>query len=392
MDDTLKKLLTRYLHADMTIEEELALFSLQPTGKQQTVERRLRVLDRYLAMPENTSDDAAAAGLELGIGKRQFYSLVTRLRQLGPTRGLTPGFRNSARPAPSRDGLAEPIDNFLRRVLADRPAIRITEVEHLIKAECDRLGVSPPGPSTVRRRVHALRRSASARPKGPLGAKIVIDQVAIEMPVKLFDRTTLSVITMIIDENSQAILGHSLMAKGDGIGLGLVQALNDFKRRSVHVEIGGYRVTSRMAHLTWVVPPGLEEIGVSMVEEGSRFPGAPRITGLASGPRRHGDFILRFLGDRLGHYPFRKLADLREDFPLSRLPGLSFEDAVHLVAYEVDQWNARVFGLTGKGQGHSSAGRKLARIAETLGLLFQPVMREIEERFVRPLPHEWQPN
>src|SRR3546814_3813431 len=98
-----------------------------------------------------------AAAAELGVGRRQFFNLLAKLRQLGPTRGLTPSFRNVVRKSVARDGLIEPLEIYLRKLLSVQPDARISQIEMAIIEKADFEDLPFPGRSAIRRRVHALR-------------------------------------------------------------------------------------------------------------------------------------------------------------------------------------------------------------------------------------------
>src|SRR3546814_14799477 len=88
-------LIARYLPEGWHLEDELALLAVQSGEKQSVMEQRLQVMDHYINYTLSGAEAVTAAAAELGVGRRQFFNLLAKLRQLGPTRGLTPSFRRS---------------------------------------------------------------------------------------------------------------------------------------------------------------------------------------------------------------------------------------------------------------------------------------------------------
>src|SRR3546814_8517152 len=91
------------------------------------MEQRLQVMDHYINYTLSGAEAVTAAAAELGVGRRQFFNLLAKLRQLGPTRGLTPSFRNVVRKSVARDGLIEPLEIYLRKLLSVQPDARISQ-------------------------------------------------------------------------------------------------------------------------------------------------------------------------------------------------------------------------------------------------------------------------
>src|SRR3546814_19340921 len=102
-------------------EDELALFAVQSGERQSVMEQRLHVMDHYINYTLSGAEAVTAAAAELGVGRRQFFNLLAKLRQLGPTRGLTSSFRNVVRKSVARDGLIEHLDIYLRTFLSVQP-------------------------------------------------------------------------------------------------------------------------------------------------------------------------------------------------------------------------------------------------------------------------------
>src|SRR3546814_3565334 len=83
-------LIARYLPEGWHLEDELALLAVQSGEKLSVMEQRLQVMDHYINYTLSGAEAVTAAAAELGVGRRQFFNLLAKLRQLGPTRGLTP--------------------------------------------------------------------------------------------------------------------------------------------------------------------------------------------------------------------------------------------------------------------------------------------------------------
>src|SRR3546814_12206389 len=116
------------------------------------------------------------------MGRRQFFNLLAKLRQLGPTRGLTPSFRNVVRKSVARDGLIEPLEIYLRKLLSVHPDARISQIEMAIIEKADFEDLPFPRGSALRRRVHALRRLPTEKQDiVGIGAHLTIAHVHLEL-------------------------------------------------------------------------------------------------------------------------------------------------------------------------------------------------------------------
>jgi hypothetical protein len=371
------ELFRRYLPVGWTLEDELALFAVQPIDKQQTVEQRITAIDRYLDPASAVSGNVEAAASAIGVGRRQFFKFVAKVRQLGPTRGLTPGFRNIARRSIAREGLAEPLDSFVRQLLADNPQARIAQIEDAVLRECERTGTPVPGESAVRRRVHALKRTAGPEKLGPVGDQITVDQVNLNLSVEDGDVSRFAIATLIIDHETKLILGHGLTA-AYGQGEGLRLALDDAEGRLREISTTGVPVADSIGVLTWIVPRDLEF--ASHIPALEQFVGPkPKVSVIDTGPRRHGAAILRLIGDRLPPFSFKPMAMERFE-AVSSAPGIPLGDARQLVRSSVDRWNEAILARLPDSEGHSSrrANHGL-KIVRQLQQLFAPAFEAVED-------------
>lgn len=370
------ELFRRYLPVGWTLEEELALFAVQPLDKQQTVEHRIKTIDRYLDPASAVSGNVEAAASAIGVGRRQFFKFVAKVRQLGPTRGLTPGFRNIARRSIAREGLGEPLDSFVRQLLADNPQARIAQIEEAVLRECERTGTPVPGESAVRRRVHALKRTAGPEKLGPVGDQITVDQVNLNLSVEDGDVSRFAIATLIIDHETKLILGHGLTAAyGEGEGLRL--ALDDAEGRMREISTTGVRMAESLRALTWIAPRDLQFYSYLL---GPEFTGPKlQVEVVDTGPRRHGAATLRLIGDRLPPFAFKPMAMERFEAVSSR-PGIPLDDARRLVRSSVDRWNEAILARQPDSErGLSRFGSPGVKIARQLRQLFAPVFQEVED-------------
>lgn len=337
LDDPRAELLAQYLPTGWSLDEELAVLARQPADKQHIVEQRLGVIDSYLNRSPQTTGDADFAAAQIGVGRRQFYSLVSKLRELGPSRALTPGFRNVLRAAPSRDGLDEPAEGAIRDILKAEPEARLSRIEAYVRQVCDSAGAGFPGGSAIKRRVHVLRQSVDFAAPGDFGARLVIDQVPLELSVSVGDKSTLSIITLIIDRETRLIAGAGLTAVEKN-GLGLNAAVMDFAKRRERFLASQIPVAEAIKELTWVLPPGMQFFN-EKIEQSFEVWRRPHFEFVGHPATRHGEWIMRLIGDRLGPFAFRRLAKFDRGLPLSTTPGISLEDARRLVSSAIDQWN-----------------------------------------------------
>ena len=377
VSDDRKELISRHLSNNFSVESELALLSAQAADKQEVVEERLRAIDDYLKHPDATVTDVDAAAARIGVSRRQFYRLLAKMRVLGPVRALVPGLQNVARASAAREGLAEPIEAVVVEALLREPDARITKIQGLVADRCVELGLAPPTEWMLRQRVHALRANGPIDPGAQFGSRIVVDQVSLDLPVQHFDVARFGTLTAIIDRSTRLVLGASILP-GDGIGIGLAEALSDMRRtRMPAFKKQGFPVAPQLSELTWVAPPGLESLASAIVSnaDGQR----PEVNVISEGPRRHGELILRLLGDRLGPYSIRSRTPLEANAERASGGGNSLESAHRMVGYCVDAWNRKLLlqlpaVLPEDTPRHS---RRLERIAKQVEAIFAPVMEEV---------------
>src|SRR3546814_785598 len=286
-------LIARYLPEGWHLEDELALLAVQSGEKQSVMEQRLQVMDHYINYTLTGAEAVTAAAAELGVGRRQFFNLLAKLRQLGPTRGLTPSFRNVVRKSVARDGLIEPLEIYLRKLLSVQLDARISQIEMAIIEKADFEDLPFPGRSAIRRRVHALRRLPTAKQDiGGIGAHLTIDQVHLDLSVKHGELDRLAIITLIIDRQTKLILGHALMASYGG-GEELRIELDDFGKRIRDFAKTDLSTATRIQGVVWVAARDIEIFADLVTSERFHEINRPTVEVIDTGPRRHGTEILR---------------------------------------------------------------------------------------------------
>ena len=373
------ELLSKYVTSGAELENEMWLLATQSEAKQETVWERLEVIDRYLQIDSPTGIDADAAAAEIGIARRRFYRLIANLRSLGPVRALSPGFRNVKRKAPTKDGLEKHVEIAIQKALREEPDAKMAEIYRFVAAECERLEASKPSPTAVRRRVHAIRRSATPLKQGEtIGETVVVDQVALDLVIDWFDGARLSVITLIIDFETRIILGFGLSI-GEGAGNGLESALHDMSKRLPKLSTFGTPHVGKLSRVRWTVPPSIEYAADALSSKSNPREERPDIEVFGSGPRRHGDQIMRLIGDRIGPYEFRRLTDLVHLPRVKDQPATDFNDAVRIVGYAVEKWNQEALSNYAKGRASSGSEKKLIELSEAINTTFKPVFGAVRD-------------
>lgn len=381
VDDKFADLIGRY--AATSPSAELAFLATQPSEKQAVVRERLGVIDEYLSMAEPSVTDVDAAAARLGVSRRQFYRLVAKVRSDGPVRGLLPGLQRVSRSSAAKDGLAEPIDALLVSELRNDPDIKIARLASLVAAKADELGVEAPSDWKLRHRVHALRASGIVGTKADFGSSMLVDQIALELPVAWKSGNPwYCVATLIVDRRTRMIAGAATTV-AEGIVLGLEQALADVGRRMAGFREGRFPVAASLKELTWVVPPGQEDAARAAQSEAD--PERPRVSlELIDNPgRRHGDRILRLVGDRLGPFNFRTRTEpgIRSELPDGE--GVNLDHAWTVVQHAVDAWNSKLIGRLAEVKDDDLAKRakRLSRVEAQLQAAFQPVISRLEDGY-----------
>lgn len=372
-EDERYRLLAKYLPEGWSLSEELALLALQASAKQKIVRERLQVLDRYLEPASDEAGNGDVAAANLGVGRRQLLNLVTKLRKLGPTRALTPGFRNVPRASVARTGLGRRAEWHLANLLKIEPGLRLSDVELYLRAVCEREGVTLPGTSSIRKRVLILRGNPTgAADLGIFGATLLVDQIYLDLPVIEQRPFPSPIVTLIVDQRTKLILGHHLMPQHDN-GEGLQSALEDWERRIENFAEARLFVAEKIEYLTWVIPWNLEFFAENALTESKSV--AERVEIVNSGPRRHGAAIMRTIGDRLPPFSFKPMNSEQGEGSLSDRSSIALKEARELVAASVDRWNANILAdLTVNVGGKVPPKSQLHAINRALRELIEPVI------------------
>lgn len=363
----------KYLPEGWSMVEELAVYALQSEANRQIVQERLSILDKF--MDENSDDfgsgDLAAA--RLGVGRRQLLNLVAKLREFGPTRALTPRFRNVARKSVARVGLETRADQFLCRLLETNPTLRLSKIETELRRWAAAEGIDLPGSSSIRSRVLSLRaKPLSGEDLGPFGHHIFIDQVHLELPISKSDGSAYPILTLILDQETKLIAGHGLMPGFDN-GEGISAALDDFRTRITGFAGCRMSVTDE-PEITWIVAHRLHYF-THLFEQGE-LANSVKLNHIDQGTRRHGSAILRLIGDRLPPFSFRPMAMERFDAVFEG-PGVDVARGRELVAAAVTRWNRNIFEQHMENVANKIArSNRLKNIEQTVRTAVEPVVQE----------------
>ena len=379
--DGLRELVARHLASADEREAEMALLLAQPPEKQRIVEERLTYIDAYARLDRPSVSDVDTAAAQLGVSRRQFYRLLAKLRTYGPVRALTPGFQNVARASAVREGLAEPIEAVLRQALSSAPDMRISKLHALVAGECKRLSLTPPTDWMLRQRVHALRSSGVQGGDGQFGSEIVIDQVSLDLAIDWLGLPRYGIFSAIVDRSTKLIIGSSILPR-DGYGDGLALALKDLESRGLLWLREQHLPTAKqLRELVWIAPPGLEKLADAVAS--TPLNATETVVKVVSdGPRRHGEALLRLIGDRLGPYDIRarRPLDLRGGRPTDG--GMPFDDAERAVRYCVDAWNKKLISNLPRENAAERLkhARRLNRIARQIADWFKPLLKQVQDQ------------
>jgi len=373
----LAEMIARHLPPNGRIEGELAILSTQSPAKRAELQRRLAVVDAFLQLDRQSVAAADAAAAELGLTRRTFYRLLAKVREFGAVRALSPGYRNVARRSQTRGGFSEQIEALLQAKLVEAPEARVSDIAKFIKAECAERKTEYPGDTAIRRRIQALRSSGKlVNDNAVVGARIAVDQSALSLHLQ---SGSPAVVTLIIDQESKLILSSAVSVPDDG-GIGLQTAVWRFKERLSQLPVRA--LAGRLKEVTWVVPEGLDWL-CEADRCGMSKPERARVLAIGNDPRRHGDAIVRLLGDRLGPYEFRRYStELGQSSVRSHLWD-DLEGAERLIDACIENWNERIFSMhaeTGTETSKAVQRRKEALSNEVQGL-FAPVFKAIEDRY-----------
>ena len=342
MDPGVRRLLAKYMVRGADVDGEVALLLSLPAAKQKTVLDRLEAMDRYLSQSQQTVEEVGRAAESLGMAPRNFYRLLSKMKEFGPVQGLSPKFSKAPRAFPVHTGLSEVAEEEVRAFVQENLYVKMTDLIGRVMERSREAGEKLPSAAAVRRRVEALRRQGFAVKKGArLGRRIVIDQVLIDLPVRFPTGIEKPVATFIIDRETLVILGAGL-AQSKSVGAGFQRALRDLERGRLAelADMTAIPFAKRIEGVDWVVDRGLDS-RISMVSRDSRvLTPSLEISIHVEGQRRGGMLLTKLLGDRLGTLRFLlkpRAAKLAEDAEASAVDPWM---AMNILSAQVAIWNA----------------------------------------------------
>lgn len=391
IDPITQGLVARYKLAGAPLDGELALLMSLPPEKIAVVVERLKVIDRFLKTEPSGVKQANEAAAELNIAPRNFYRLVSRVREFGAVRALAPRFRNKASVAPTQAGLPPVAESEIRQYVAGPQEMALEDLVRLVIHRAKEAGEKPPSASGVRRRIEALRRQGFAVKAGAvLGRQLIFDQIVVDLPVAYPNGVERPVATFILDRQTLLVIGSSLSRKRE-IGAGFMRAFGDLQKNRLTdlVENTNIPLSENVETIDWVVDFGLDE-RIDEVKKDADL--LPYLTlNIHVGPRRRaGSLVTKFLGDRLGTLPF-VLRSGREMVPGER--AVSPRVASDLLSTQVTIWNAEAIERLDQADWSFQADAKKRQEAIEKTILYglggivggkvKPLVGEIVEEYER---------
>ncbi len=248
-------------------ERELGLYMSASEEKRQVVVERLMALADLPPPKSRTTADILAVAKRLVVEQSNVYRLLTRIREHGPVSGLLPGYRVKRKTGVASDGFGEPVDGWISDALRDRPGVSIPQIGKLLadkatlrSARDPESRVDLPGPTSLRRRVQALRaQGAIGGDVMETGGAILIDQCPIDLviPERRDDGGTTAshrvVMTAVLDVRSNLMLGVGVCAEGNPLE-GLSAALTDLRTRVPALAADGIGFVRQPSRIKWIVP------------------------------------------------------------------------------------------------------------------------------------------
>ena len=337
--ETDEELVKRHAASGFSGESEYALFLSLDDSKREVVIARLRTMDLYLRDDDPMPVGDACSALDME--QRNFYRLLKKLKDLGPTRGLSPSFRVKAVAAPAQKGFAPVAERALRWKLQHEPAASPASIIRWIFESCADAGEAPPSASSIQRRIKVLRREGVAEPAaGAAGLQIRVDQTAVDVMVQISGRVELATATFIVDTSSRMILGLGVgdpLIPEDGLMRATRNMDDDLMRHLVqHTQVHFDRVES----IDFIAPPGGARQSKQLQKRFRVFNRRVSFDIHAGGKWRHGTQLVRYLGDTLGPYQF-KPRFTEEGAPLSNSisEGIEQEIIERALLVEAMRWN-----------------------------------------------------
>lgn len=145
--------------------------------------RRVQALDKYLALPSPTTDDAIRLSGTIGLSRWQFQRLARVWREHRDPGLLVVGRRGAS----TRNYGMDPRAVQIAREEIDRAATDagLSTVAPLVEARCRELGVTPPSRPTMWNYIRAAKSKETMPSEGP--PRIIIGRMWFHLPVTLPD-------------------------------------------------------------------------------------------------------------------------------------------------------------------------------------------------------------
>lgn len=366
----LRPLLTRHTpcEGDFSIAGEMREIMVLPPKAREEVVRRLEAVDRFSESPGASTADAEA--MKLGMKRRNFYNLISKVKSLGPARALAPRPRNYSKKSHLAPELGDMIEAVVAEILVDDPEAPLKDIVGAVHRECDLKRVKSPSDATISARVSALRsgRGDQDDPKltlgdGVFGREFLIDVSAASLWLHVNGRLTLARICFVIDVGTRLICAIGVGPDPDAAFRSAWADLEPGRR----LPIRDFETKDWPETVRWIAPDHYKQES----NYWSHTMGLNDVLGLieVKGARRFGVHATRLLGTRLGWlrlYP--RLTSVEDAAPAKgdQLPILEHAAASEAVVSVADEWNYEIGRKRAKERRRTGLARE-AQFASWLG-------------------------
>lgn len=373
MDDAQKAIFKKYVDPSAYEDELERLGALSPKSREAAL-RRLTVIDQLLSTERPTLDDADAHAAKLGIGRRNLYRLIARLKEVGPVTGLAPYSRSPASKSQAKRGLLEVAEKALCETILETPRASLSYLTMRIGRACEAGGAAPPSMGAIRNRLAEVRRAGGIIDKAPFrgrrmfGRRILIDQTA--ATAKAAD--TDIIVSMIVDAETRLVIGTGYEALGQN-GVSLDMAISAARRNASRFVIAPFEAVATPEEIRWVTPDGFEEAAKRWAQDPSSM------TPVFSGERRHGQRLLDVLGPEFEGFALtpRAPASAKRDQDLPIGPELAFT-LLSLLTSAQERWNRKVRAAAESAAPRSKNERSSSPyVASVIEAVVDPLLRAL---------------
>lgn len=359
------ELLARY--AKVAVEQELARFSVLPLAKQELVESRLRGIAEY----QGDHGSGASVAKRLGLSTRSLYRLAARVAEVGPVEALAPvAGAGRKRRSDAAAALPPAAEALLRRMLAERPDAGFSEMVRAVQ------GLEGPTATSaaIRRRAMELRRGYVPPLDAVVGRSLVVDQVAVAIPVTRDHGVEFLVADFLLCAETRLILGTAPLnppwARVERVG-----RMGTLLRNAAEVLANlksPWPVAARIESLSWVVDDDVDASAAARVVDIGRVMEPPVSVSLTTkGKFRRGAKIIGLIGDRLLSVDLLQRATAYPQAPAG-VRGMRAPVAWAALRSLGRGWNSEVVDRTGRcGRPVADAGGPLL---SQLGSLMGPLV------------------